>query len=127
MRESSFYVYIMSSLSRTLYAGVTNDLERRMAEHKERKRPSSFTARYNVSRLVYFEPLSDINAAIAREKEIKRLTRKRKIKLIESLNPNWKDLSQEWDKAAPIWPGFFARQPRARMTKIEGTGQPESE
>jgi putative endonuclease len=102
MRDSSFYVYIMSSLSRTLYTGVTNDLERRIAEHKERKRPSSFIARYSVSQLVYFEPLGEINAAIAREKEIKRLTRKRKIELIESLNPNWKDLSQEWGKAAAI-------------------------
>ena len=96
MRESSFYVYIMSSLSRTLYTGVTNDLERRVAEHKQRKGPSSFTARYNVGRLVYFELLDDINAAIVREKEIKRLTRKRKIGLIESLNPDWKDFSLEW-------------------------------
>jgi len=102
MRESSFYVYIMSSLSRTLYTGVTNDLERRVGEHKEHKKPSSFTARYNVSRMVYFELFGDINVAIAREKEIKRLTRKRKIGLIESLNPNWKDLSEEWDKAAVI-------------------------
>jgi putative endonuclease len=100
MGESSFYVYIMSSLSRTLYTGVTNDLERRAAEHKEGKGPGSFTARYNVNRLVYFEAFGDINEAITREKEIKRLTRKRKIRLIESLNPNWKDLSKEWDKAA---------------------------
>jgi putative endonuclease len=95
MRERNFYVYIMSSPSRTLYTGVTNDLGLRISEHKEAKLPGSFTARYRVSRLVYFEHFGDIGEAIAREKEIKLLTRKRKIKLIESMNPNWKDLSEE--------------------------------
>ncbi|HEX4210346.1 MAG TPA: GIY-YIG nuclease family protein [Candidatus Binataceae bacterium] len=99
MRESNFYVYIMSSLLRTLYTGVTNNLERRIVEHRKGNKSSSFTARYNVNRLVYFEPLSEIYEAIVREKQIKQLTRKRKIKLIESLNPDWKDLSQEWDRA----------------------------
>jgi putative endonuclease len=94
MRHHNYYVYIMSSLSRTLYAGVTNDLERRVGEHKERK-PGSFTSRYNVDRLGYFEELSDINQAIAREKEIKSMTRRQKIKLIESINPEWRDVSQE--------------------------------
>ena len=84
----------MSSLSRTLYAGVTNDLERRVGEHKEGK-PGSFTARYNVNRLVYFEEFSDINQAIAREKESKSMTRRQKMKLVESINPEWRDLSQE--------------------------------
>jgi putative endonuclease len=95
MREWNFYVYIMSSPSRTLYTGVTNDLGRRISDHKEAKLRSSFTARYRVSRLVYFEHFGDIGEAIAREKEIKLLTRKRKIKVIESVNPNWKDLSEE--------------------------------
>ena len=94
MRHHDYYVYIMSSLSRTLYAGLTNDLERRVGEHKEGK-PGSFTARYNVNRLVYFEKFSDINQAIAREKEIKSLRRRQKIKLIESINPEWRDLIQE--------------------------------
>ena len=85
----------MSSLSRTLYTGVTNNLERRVAEHKAGRTPGSFTARYNVTRLVYCEAFGDVNEAIAREKEIKQLTRKRKINLIEALNPDWKDLSQE--------------------------------
>ena len=75
----------MSSLSRTLYTGVTNDLERRGFEHKENK-PGSFTARYKVNRLVYGEEFTDITQAIAREKEIK---------LIESMNPEWRDLGQE--------------------------------
>ncbi len=94
MRHHNYYVYIMSSFSRTLYAGVTNDLERRVGEHKEGK-PGSFTARYNVNRLVYFEEFSDINQAIAREKESKSMTRRQKMKLVESINPEWRDLSQE--------------------------------
>ena len=68
-KRRTYYVYIMSSLSRTLYTGVTNNLERRIAEHKER-RPGSFTARYNIDRLVYFEEFNDINQAISRESGI---------------------------------------------------------
>ncbi len=94
MRHRNCYVYIMSSLSRTLYTGVTNDRERRVGEHKDGK-PGSFTARYHVNQLVYFEEFSDINQAIAREKEIKSMTRRQKLKLIESINPEWRDLSQE--------------------------------
>jgi len=90
----TYHVYIMSSLSRTLYTGVTNHLERRVAQHKEGK-PGSFTARYHVNRLVYCEEFSDINQAIAREKEIKSMTRRQKLRLIESMNPEWRDLSQE--------------------------------
>jgi putative endonuclease len=90
----TYHVYIVSSLSRTLYTGVTNDLQRRVFEHKE-GRPGSFTARYNVNRLVYFEEFGDINEAIGREKEVKSLTRRLKIKLIGSMNPGWRDLSQE--------------------------------
>jgi putative endonuclease len=94
MRDRTYCVYIMSSLSRTLYAGVTNDLERRVFEHKE-GRPGSFAARYHFNRLVYFEEFVDIHEAIAREKEIKKMTRRWKTRLIESLNPEWKDLSEE--------------------------------
>ncbi|MGH7907514.1 MAG: GIY-YIG nuclease family protein [Candidatus Binataceae bacterium] len=82
----------MSSLSRTVYAGVTNDLERRVFEHK-RKQPGSFTARYSINRLAYFEEFGNIEQAIMREKEIKSLTRRRKIELVETLNPDWRDLS----------------------------------
>jgi putative endonuclease len=92
MRSWNYYIYIMSSLSRTLYVGVTKDLERRVQEHKATT-PGSFTARYNVNRLVYFEEFNDVNQAIEREKEIKRMTRARKIKLVESLNRQWLDLS----------------------------------
>jgi putative endonuclease len=97
MHERNYFVYIMSSLSRTLYTGVTNDLQRRVFEHKE-GRLGSFTARYNVKRLIYFEEFGDINQAITREKEIKRMTRRRKIELIESMNPDWQDLSQGWQE-----------------------------
>jgi putative endonuclease len=88
----TYYVYIMSCLSRTLYTGVTNNLERRVAEHKE-GRPGSFTARYNINRLVYFEEFDDINQAISRESEIKQMARRTKVTLIESINPQWRDLS----------------------------------
>jgi putative endonuclease len=82
----------MSSLSRTLYTGVTNDLARRVFEHKE-GRSGSFTACYHVNRLVYFEDFDDVHQAIAREKEIKQMTRRGKIRLFESMNPEWRDLS----------------------------------
>ncbi|MBV8772460.1 MAG: GIY-YIG nuclease family protein [Deltaproteobacteria bacterium] len=85
----------MSSVSQTLYTGVRNDLERRVAEHRQ-LRHSSFTARYRVTRLVYFEQFGDINQVIVREKEIKRLVRRRKLALIGSMNPRWHDLSAGW-------------------------------
>ena len=100
MRQHNYHVYIMSSLSRTLYTGVANDLERRVFEHKE-GRPGSFTARYRVNRLVYFEHHGDVSQAITREKEIKRMTRRQKIKLIESVNAEWRDLSQAFESASP--------------------------
>jgi putative endonuclease len=93
MRPISYYVYLMSSLSRTLYVGVTNNLERRVEEHKAGA-PGSFTERYRVNRLVYFEEFTDINQAIAREKEIKQMTRLQKIRLVEAINPQWRDLSE---------------------------------
>lgn len=93
MRQHNYYVYLMSSLTGALYIGVTNDLERRVSEHKAKINPRSFTARYNITRLIYFEEFSDINDAIIREKELKRMARATKMKFIESLNPDWRDLS----------------------------------
>jgi putative endonuclease len=90
----TYYVYIMSSLSRTLYTGVTNNLERRVAEHKAR-RPGSFTARYNVTKLVYCEEFDDISQVIGRESDIKQMARSTEIALTESTNPEWRDLSAE--------------------------------
>jgi putative endonuclease len=92
--RKSYYVYIMSSPSRTLYTGVTNDLERRVNEHKSGAF-DSFTKRYRVDRLVYFQETNDINAAIAAEKQIKGISRSKKIALIEAENPTWQDLSAE--------------------------------
>ena len=88
-----YYVYILSnSHKNVIYTGVTNDLSRRVYEHKNHLDKSSFTSRYNVENLVYFEESTDIDAAIAREKQIKGWNRKRKEKLIEAKNPNWDDL-----------------------------------
>ena len=92
-----FYVYIMTNHSRTLYTGMTNDLLRRVAEHKQKLIPG-FTARYNVTRLVYYEETPDVRSAIAREKQIKGWVRAKKVALIEAANPQWRDLSAEWDE-----------------------------
>ena len=87
-----FFVYIVSNNSMTLYTGVTNNLERRVAAHKTGE-GSGFTSRYHFDRLVYFETYDLVIDAIAREKQIKGLTRAKKIALIKSLNPTWRDLS----------------------------------
>jgi putative endonuclease len=84
----------MASRSRTLYTGVTNNLERRVSQHKLKLVPG-FTARYNINRLVYDEHHGDIREAIRREKQLKRM-REKKIALITSLNPGWCDLSENW-------------------------------
>jgi putative endonuclease len=91
----NYFVYIMSSASRTLYVGVTNNLERRVYEHKE-KLTDGFTSKYNVTQLVYYEETPDIYAAITREKQIKGWLRAQKVALIESMNPTWTDLSNDW-------------------------------
>ena|SRR3990172_5631817 len=91
----SYYVYIMANHSRTLYTGVTNNLLRRVMEHKKKELPG-FTQKYNITQLVFYEETDDINAAIAREKQIKGWLRKKKIDLIETMNPKWADLSIEW-------------------------------
>jgi putative endonuclease len=95
MMKNQYYIYIMTNIARTLYTGVTNDLEKRVYVHKMKLVPG-FTTRYNLTTLVYFESGEDINAAIYREKQIKGWRRNKKIALIESLNPEWKDLSEEW-------------------------------
>lgn len=92
MASKRYYVYIMTNRSRTLYTGVTNNLERRVHEHKL-KQIQGFTMKYNITQLVYYEETADVLAAITREKTIKGWLRAKKIALIESNNPNWKDLS----------------------------------
>ena len=91
----------MTNKSRTLYTGVTNDLERRVYEHKQKLVPG-FTGKYNITRLVYFELTQDVQAAIAREKQIKGWLRRKKIALVESMNPEWKDLSMIWKEDKQI-------------------------
>jgi putative endonuclease len=90
-----YYVYIMASRSRTLYTGVTNNLERRVSQHKLKLLPG-FTALYRIDRLVYFEHHGDIREAIRREKQIKGWTRAKKLALIKPMNPGWCDLSEDW-------------------------------
>jgi len=93
-----YYVYILTNWSnKVLYIGVTNNLERRCYEHKH-KIIKGFTEKYNLNKLVYFDVTSDIKEAIKREKQLKGLTRIKKIKLIESVNPMWNDLSESFEK-----------------------------
>jgi len=98
MPRDRFFVYILASKSRKLYVGVTNDLERRVFEHKE-KLVEGFTKQYRIDRLVHFEETSDVLSAIEREKQIKGWLRLKKIALIESNNSAWEDLSEAWYKA----------------------------
>jgi len=93
--KREYFVYIMTNHSKTLYTGVTNNLERRVYEHKHKLIPG-FTSRYKITRLVYFESGPDIDSAIQREKQIKGWLRKKKIELIEAENLNWKDLAKDW-------------------------------
>jgi putative endonuclease len=86
---------MMTNVSGMLYAGVTNNLERRVYEHKN-KMESGFTSHYNLTKLVYFESTNDVTTAIAREKQIKGWLRKKKVSLIETMNPKWNDLSKDW-------------------------------
>jgi putative endonuclease len=92
---NTYHVYIMASASRVLYIGVTNDLPRRVWEHKQKLVPG-FTAKYNVTRLVWCEEHGDIRDAIAREKQIKGWLRRKKVALIEEYNGTWKDLAWGW-------------------------------
>ena len=93
--SKQYYVYIMTNRSGTLYTGVTNNLLRRVYEHKN-KLVKGFTKKYNITKCVYYEETQSIEAALNREKEIKGWLRKKKIALIESVNPYCKDLSEEW-------------------------------
>ena len=90
--DHRYFIYILTNRHHTvLYVGVTNDLCRRINEHRT-KIASVFATRYNVTKLVYFEEFDDVNAAIAREKQLKAGSRERKIELINSMNPDWRDL-----------------------------------
>ena len=95
MTQHYYYVYILSNWNnKVIYVGMTNNLERRIYEHKN-KLIEGFTKRYNISKLVYYETMTDVNDAIRREKEIKKWRREKKNLLIESINAGWKDLSED--------------------------------
>ena len=95
-REHHYWVYIIGSISGTLYTGVTNDLLGRSMEHKSGK-GSDFTSRYHCDRLLYFEFFRYVRSAICREKQIKSWRRSKKVALIQSMNPTWRDLSKDLD------------------------------
>lgn len=96
MRDHQYFVYLLANYTNsTVYIGVTNDLENRVFQHKK-KLVKGFTAKYNLSKLVYFEEHNDISRAIAREKQLKNWQRAWKNELIEKDNPNWADLSEGW-------------------------------
>jgi putative endonuclease len=102
--EKRFYVYIMSSLSRRIYAGVTNNIFRRVMQHKSGEF-KGFTQRYRINRLVYYESFQYVNNAIRREKRVKGLDRAKRVALIERRNPTWDDLADDWGKPwAPLRP-----------------------
>jgi putative endonuclease len=116
MQEKPGCVYIMTNRSRTLYVGVTANLERRVAEHKTGTDDGCFTQRYRLDRLVYYERFDSIVSAINREKKIKGLLRVKKIALIVSANPGWRDLSEEWGQ--PIAPQFaLQKQANAQILR----------
>ena len=93
--RTQFYVYILTNNSQTLYIGVTGNLYERVLQHKHKETPG-FTSRYNIGKLIYYEEYDSPNEAILREKQLKGWRRSKKIALIESENPEWKDLSLEW-------------------------------
>ncbi len=96
MERKSYYVYMLTNYTnRVIYTGVTNDLARRMHEHKN-KLIDGFTKKYNCTKLVWFVQTESIDSAIAEEKRIKAGSRTKKINRIESINPGWKDLSEDW-------------------------------
>ena len=91
-----YYVYMLANATNVaIYTGVTNDLVRRVYEHKHNADPKSYTAKYGIHKLVYFEITTDVHSAIAREKQIKSWRRRKKNELVEAMNPQWQDLYQK--------------------------------
>jgi len=115
--EKTYFVYIMTNRSKTLYTGLTNSLIRRVREHNVGI-GSGFTTKYRLDRLVYFERFQDVHNAIEREKEIKGWLRIKKIALIVSVNPTWRDLSLEWCERHQFQPQTGAIPNSVRISKI---------
>ena len=120
--EKLYHVYILSSRSRVLYTGVTNDLLRRIAEHRDGV-ASSFTVQYRVHRLVYVESFQDVRSAIAREKEIKSWVRAKRIALIGEKNPTWEDLAADWFPPYPRKAGPSASLGMTIVVKVSKRNQ----
>jgi len=117
MWDRNFYVYIIANATRILYTGITNNLVRRVWQHRSGE-IDGFTSHFRVCRLVYYEKFDDVRKAIAREKQIKRWRREKKIWLIERVNRNWKDLSDGWYEDKGIAPRL-ALKPSLGMTDDE--------
>jgi putative endonuclease len=110
--RKSYFVYIMSNISKMLYTGVTNDLDTRIFQHKA-KAGGAFTLKYNVHKLVYFEEYGEVREAIRREKQIKGWLRSKKVALIETMNPSWLDLAEEHFKSAERFKAKAAKTNRS--------------
>ena len=95
MSDRRFHVYILSNISRTIYIGFTNDIKKRIWQHRQ-KQADGFTREYNITLLVYFEEFARADDAIAREKQLKKWRREKKVWLIERGNPQWIDLAHDW-------------------------------
>lgn len=106
-----YYVYIMSSQIGMLYIGITNDLIRRVFQHKN-KQVEGFTKKHNITRLIYYEETNDVNAALSREKQLKSWNRSKKLALIHKVNSTFQDLSEGWfdavskDNGVSVWAGM---------------------
>ena len=107
-----YFIYILTNQSKTLYVGMTDDLKRRLHEHRK-KVFDGFTAKYNVTQLVYYETNPYLSETIAREKQLKGWSRAKKVALVEKMNPNWDDLSNRWQKDGA--PGEFNKQVQDAM------------
>ncbi len=116
--EKHGYVYILASGFKHLYIGVTSSLERRVWQHKNGIYAAAFTARYNIKQLVYFEHFASMDTAIAREKQLKRWSRIKKIQRIVAANPDWRDLSLDWGR--PVQP--FSGTPKEPQHFEQNTG-----
>jgi putative endonuclease len=97
------YVYILASSFQHLYIGITTEIETRISKHKNGSYPNSFTSRYKINKLVYFECFARVPEAIAREKQLKKWSRIKKLRLIVAQNPTWQDLSAEWGKPISLY------------------------
>jgi putative endonuclease len=125
-RERSYYVYIMASRSRALYVGVTGFLMTRVLRHRAGE-GGEFTRRYQVHRLVYFATFQNVGDAIARETQIKKWRREKKVALIEDRNPTWEDLAEGWGEAAVMMVSGKAASLRSAQGRISAELGPGSE